>query len=244
MTFVLRDPPAPPPQAALFGHTGTTMTGRAKKKQKRASSSSASASATEECDEDDVPAEAFVDRDPDLFAVCLQFMRSNRLPSAVREDLHTLDDLQGEADFFSLEALNEACRAAVEAIKDAKSAAEEKQAEERAELEASEARKSARPIDLAVYSRTPTHVYLKEGEMLFVTRVALTNIGSDPSDNKYRRYGPSELTVLRKYEEVQHLVLQIGEISGDSPPHRCWTLNQPVTPGVMEEGASVSYPVR
>jgi hypothetical protein len=57
---------------------------------------------------------SFLDRDPDLFADILQFMRTNnRLPArGVLADKTKLDDLQCEADFYGYDVLKEACAAA------------------------------------------------------------------------------------------------------------------------------------
>jgi hypothetical protein len=52
----------------------------------------------------------FLDRDPDLFADILFFMRSNRLPASARRNVDRLEDLQAEADFFVYDALQQACQ--------------------------------------------------------------------------------------------------------------------------------------
>ena len=87
-------------------------------------------------EEDDVP-EVFLDRDPDLWAVCLKFMRSARLPAAVRSDLNILDDLLGEAEFLLSDALTQACNEAIASIKDEQQTKDEE-------------KPSARPVTLLV----------------------------------------------------------------------------------------------
>mmetsp|Transcript_2262 Transcript_2262/g.6688 ORF Transcript_2262/g.6688 Transcript_2262/m.6688 type:complete len:278 (-) Transcript_2262:61-894(-) len=58
----------------------------------------------------------FVDRDPDLFADVLQFLRSSRIPAAARKNEDRLEDLRGEAEFFCLDALAAACDRAIQAL--------------------------------------------------------------------------------------------------------------------------------
>ena len=75
---------------ALLGETGRKLRG---KKRARVSA-----------DGDDAPAggprEIFLDRDPDVFADVLRFMRANRLPAAATVDAHRLEDLKAEAEFL------------------------------------------------------------------------------------------------------------------------------------------------
>lgn len=70
---------------------------------------------------DDAPAELFLDRDPDVFADVLKYMRANRLPAAVRADAHRLDDLKSEAEFFAYDRLVAACDEAQPALPHARS---------------------------------------------------------------------------------------------------------------------------
>ena len=87
----------------LLGSTGETMKG---KKRARVSADAG----------DDAPAELFLDRDPDVFADVLKYMRANRLPAAVRADAHRLDDLKSEAEFFAYDRLVAACDEAQAAL--------------------------------------------------------------------------------------------------------------------------------
>jgi len=59
------------------------------------------------------PKEIFVDRDPDLFADVLSFMRSDRLPAKTRHDIDRLEDLKTEASFFGYDNLEAACEEAL-----------------------------------------------------------------------------------------------------------------------------------
>lgn len=61
----------------------------------------------------------FVDRNPELFAIVLDFMRSHRLLAALtRSDAARLQDLLAEADFFAYDALHNACAEALNAWQD------------------------------------------------------------------------------------------------------------------------------
>ena len=95
---------------ALLGDTGAKLPGR-----KRARVSA---------DGDDAPAggprEIFLDRDPDVFADVLRFMRANRLPAAAAADTHRLEDLKTEAEFLCYDALVAACDEAIEALERAR----------------------------------------------------------------------------------------------------------------------------
>ena len=95
---------------ALLGDTGAKLPGR-----KRARVSA---------DGDDAPGggqrEIFLDRDPDVFADVLRFMRANRLPAAAAADAHRLEDLRTEAEFLCYEALVAACDEALEALERAR----------------------------------------------------------------------------------------------------------------------------
>ena len=95
---------------ALLGETGRKLPG---KKRARVSA-----------DGDDAPGggprEIFLDRDPDVFADVLRFMRANRLPAAAAADAHRLQDLRTEAEFLCYEALIAACDEAVEALERAR----------------------------------------------------------------------------------------------------------------------------
>ena len=98
---------------ALLGETGRKLRGK-----KRAHVSA---------DGDDAPAggprEIFLDRDPDVFADVLRFMRANRLPAAAAADAHRLEDLRTEAEFLCYDALVAACDEALEALERARPAA-------------------------------------------------------------------------------------------------------------------------
>ena len=98
---------------ALLGETGRKLRG---KKRARVSA-----------DGDDAPCggprEIFLDRDPDVFADVLRFMRANRLPAAAAADAHRLEDLRTEAEFLCYDALVAACDEALEALERARPAA-------------------------------------------------------------------------------------------------------------------------
>ena len=66
------------------------------------------------------PREIFLDRDPDVFADVLRFMRANRLPAAAAADAHRLEDLKTEAEFLCYDALVAACDEALEALERAR----------------------------------------------------------------------------------------------------------------------------
>jgi len=99
--------------AALLGDTGRKLSGR-----KRARG--------DESESEAAPRELFLDRDPSLFEVVLQFMRSGgALPAAVRIDLAKLEDLRAEGEFLCFEGLVSACEAAAVAyLENVKEAAE------------------------------------------------------------------------------------------------------------------------
>ena len=95
---------------ALLGETGRKLPGR-----KRARAPEVTGAA----DDDDAPGaprEMFIDRDPDVFADVLRFMRANRLPAAAAADAHRLEDLKTEAEFFCYDRLAAACDEAIEAL--------------------------------------------------------------------------------------------------------------------------------
>lgn len=99
--------------AALLGDTGRKLSGR-----KRARG--------DESESEAAPRELFLDRDPSLFEVVLQFMRSGgALPAATRVDLAKLEDLRAEGEFLCFEGLVSACEAAAVAyLENVKEAAE------------------------------------------------------------------------------------------------------------------------
>ena len=95
---------------ALLGETGRKLRGR---KRARAPE------VTGAVDDDDAPGtprEMFIDRDPDVFADVLRYMRANRLPAAAAADTHRLEDLKTEAEFFCYDRLMAACDEAIEAL--------------------------------------------------------------------------------------------------------------------------------
>ena len=99
---------------ALLGETGQKLRGR-----KRARAPEVTGAA----DDDDAPGaprEMFIDRDPDVFADVLRYMRANRLPAAAAADAHRLEDLRTEAEFLCYEALVAACDEAIEALERAR----------------------------------------------------------------------------------------------------------------------------
>ena len=97
---------------ALLGETGQKLRGR-----KRARAPEVTG------DDDDAPGaprEMFIDRDPDVFADVLRYMRANRLPAAAAADAHRLEDLKTEAEFFCYDRLAAACDEALEALERAR----------------------------------------------------------------------------------------------------------------------------
>ena len=95
---------------ALLGETGRKLRGR--KRARAAPEVTGSA----EGDDAGAPREIFIDRDPDVFADVLRFMRANRLPAAAAADAHRLEDLKCEAEFFCYDRLVAACDEAIEAL--------------------------------------------------------------------------------------------------------------------------------
>ena len=102
---------------ALLGETGRKLRGR--KRARAAPEVTGSA----EGDDAGAPREIFIDRDPDVFADVLRFMRANRLPAAAAADAHRLEDLKCEAEFFCYDRLAAACDEALEALERARPAA-------------------------------------------------------------------------------------------------------------------------
>ena len=90
---------------ALLGETGARLPGSKKR-----------ARVSEDGDNAAGHREIFIDRDPDVFADVLRFMRSNRLPAAAAADVHRLADLKTEAEFLAYDALLNACDAAEAAL--------------------------------------------------------------------------------------------------------------------------------
>ena len=108
---------------ALLGETGARLPGS--KKRARVSE-----------DGDDAPGhrEIFIDRDPDVFADVLRYMRSDRLPAAAAADVHRLADLKTEAEFLAYDALLNACDAAEAALAAAAALAAPVPSKEHAEM--------------------------------------------------------------------------------------------------------------
>ena len=98
---------------ALLGDTGTQMRGR---KRARPGDDAPEVTGSAEDDAPSAPREIFIDRDPDVFADVLRYMRANRLPAAAAADAHRLEDLKTEAEFFCYDRLVAACDEAIEAL--------------------------------------------------------------------------------------------------------------------------------
>ena len=93
---------------ALFGPTGAALGGIANSDEEAETSSEAAGPSAKRSRTD--PTEIFIDRDPDLFAIVLNFMRSGgKLPAKARKDIDRLEDLTTEAEFFIYDALEVAC---------------------------------------------------------------------------------------------------------------------------------------
>jgi hypothetical protein len=113
---------------AMLGSTGAALSGvaqvtpRASKKQKQA----------EACRNDTKDARSiFVDRDPDVFADVLYYMRCNALPPRAKTDFARLEMLRAEAEFFVYDALIQACTDQLEALNSiAKTSLEEEEPKE------------------------------------------------------------------------------------------------------------------
>ena len=106
---------------ALLGDTGKQMRGK-----KRARPGGDAPEVTGSAEDDDAPGaprEIFIDRDPDVFADVLRYMRSDRLPAAAAKDEDRLEDLKAEAEFLCYGALSIACDAAIDAMRAAEAAA-------------------------------------------------------------------------------------------------------------------------
>ena len=106
---------------ALLGDTGKQMRGK-----KRARPGDDAPEVTGSAEDDDAPSaprEIFIDRDPDVFADVLRYMRSDRLPAAAAKDEDRLEDLKAEAEFLCYGALSQACDAAIDAMRAAEAAA-------------------------------------------------------------------------------------------------------------------------
>ena len=106
---------------ALLGDTGMQMRGK-----KRARPGDDAPEVTGSAEVDDAPSaprEIFIDRDPDVFADVLRYMRSDRLPAAAAKDEDRLEDLKAEAEFLCYGALSIACDAAIDAMRAAEAAA-------------------------------------------------------------------------------------------------------------------------
>ena len=106
---------------ALLGDTGMQMRGK-----KRARPGGDAPEVTGSAEDDDAPSaprEIFIDRDPDVFADVLRYMRSDRLPAAAAKDEDRLEDLKAEAEFLCYGALLMACDAAIDAMRAAEAAA-------------------------------------------------------------------------------------------------------------------------
>ena len=106
---------------ALLGDTGKQMRGK-----KRARPGDDAPEVTGSAEDDDAPSaprEIFIDRDPDVFADVLRYMRSDRLPAAAAKDEDRLEDLKAEAEFLCYGALLMACDAAIDAMRAAEAAA-------------------------------------------------------------------------------------------------------------------------
>ena len=106
---------------ALLGDTGMQMRGK-----KRARPGDDAPEVTGSAEDDDAPGaprEIFIDRDPDVFADVLRYMRSDRLPAAAAKDEDRLEDLKAEAEFLCYGALSMACDAAIDAMRAAEAAA-------------------------------------------------------------------------------------------------------------------------
>ena len=107
---------------ALLGETGSKLPGT---KRARVSEDGADAPGHREI---------FIDRDPDVFADVLRFMRTSRLPAAAAADAHRLADLKTESQFLAYDALLNACDAAEAALAAAAALAAPVPCEEKAEL--------------------------------------------------------------------------------------------------------------
>ena len=105
---------------ALLGDTGTQMRG---KKRARPGDDAPEVTGSAEDDAPGAPREIFIDRDPDVFADVLRYMRSDRLPAAAAKDEDRLEDLKTEAEFLCYGALSIACDAAIDAMRAAEAAA-------------------------------------------------------------------------------------------------------------------------
>ena len=125
---------------ALFGFTGTTLSGSAVSFERDDTNNTRTTSTTRTQSDnhrskrsrDEISLEndrhelsmgstsvtrkenvVFVDRDPDLFSHMLFYMRSGRLSSKTKQDLALLEDLFAEADYFIYDKFKNACKQAL-----------------------------------------------------------------------------------------------------------------------------------
>ena len=178
--------------ASLAKHATTASSSRHKKRI-RTSSSGSSGSSAPVAAETAEPNEIFIDRDPDLFADVLRFLRSNRLPAAVELDPVRLADLAVEAEFFGLDTLKDSCKAATRAMRTA--------------LEPPEPppKPTARTFGLVLYGpEEPVaqgehfrQIPVKKGEVLFITAATLAgtvescryNLNEDDKKKRLKDHG-------------------------------------------------------
>ena len=111
--------------------------------------------------------EIFVDRDPNLFADVLHFMRSARLPARARQDMARLDDLKAEKLFFGFDDMEQACD---EALKEFRAALE------------NALKPDPEPTALCTGFVVPTghrlHVTVSEGKVPCIASATLAGTGS------------------------------------------------------------------
>jgi hypothetical protein len=160
---------------ALLGETGARLPGS--KKRARVSE-----------DGDDAPCrrEIFIDRDPDVFADVLRYMRTSRLPAAAAADVHRLADLKLEAEFLAYDALLNACDAA-EILG---------HPEEFAQSKMFYVAPNASQIDDWGEEKI---ISVPEGQVLFISQVTPVITNSSMSEWRLRADAKGEMAVIAQY---------------------------------------------
>ena len=188
---------------ALLGDTGTQMRGK-----KRARPGDDAPEVTGSAEDDDAPSsprEIFIDRDPDVFADVLRYMRSDRLPAAAAKDEDRLEDLKAEAEFLCYGALSIACDAAIDAMRAAEAAA--------AAAAAAKVIPEARNLIIETVAETDDFgddeiIHVPKGQVLYVVSAML--IITQPIQDlcHAQRKGPKGAFLLLKAGRKQMFLVQ------------------------------------
>ena len=159
---------------ALLGETGSKLPGT---KRARVSEDGADAPGHREI---------FIDRDPDVFADVLRYMRTSRLPAAAAADVHRLADLKLEAEFLAYDALLKACDTA-EIFR---------HPEEFAQSKMFYVAPNASQIDDWGEEKI---ISVPEGQVLFISQVTPVITNSSMSEWRLRADAKGEMAVIAQY---------------------------------------------